>query len=198
MLTSTFLPGFAYHMSVDNMTELDIRIVRATPELAQYVDGLRSNYIGNARVKVSACGDGLDFDVDSVEHPYEKVEDSHPDLAYIGREDAVIFLAFVGDQLVGQVCAQEDRNHMVRVWELRVEHGHRHRGIATTLMNTVREWALARGLHWLRAETQDIHVTACMFYRDYGFTIGGIDRLYMCATPGSEDEIAIAWYLELP
>jgi streptothricin acetyltransferase len=186
-----------YDVNVDNMTRLDIQIVRATPDMAAYVDGLRSNFAVNARVKVSMCGDSYDFDVDSVQHPYEKTENSCPDCAYLGREDATIYLAFVEEQLVGQVCVQEDHNNMARVWGLRVEHGHLHRGIATLLMDTVKAWALARGLHWLRAETQDVHVTACMFYRDYGFVIGGFDRLYLQATPGSEDETAIVWYLEV-
>lgn len=186
-----------YDVGVDNITGLDIRILRATPEMAVYVDALRSNFVINARVKVSMCGDNYDFDVDSVQHPYEKIEDCCPDCEYLGRDDTAIYLAFVGEKLAGQVCVQEDHNHMARVWELRVEHGQRHHGIATSLMGTVKAWALARGLHWLRAETQDVHVTACMFYRDYGFVIGGFDHLYLQATPGSEDEIAIVWYLEV-
>jgi len=197
MWASRFGVAFVYDVDVDDMTGLDIRIVRATPDMAGYVDELRSNFAVKARVKVSMCGDNYDFDVDSIQHPYEKTEPSCPDCAYLGRDDAAIYLAFVGEKLVGQVCVQEDHNNMARVWELRVEHGHRHHGIATSLMNTVKAWALARGLHWLRAETQDVHVTACMFYRDYGFVIGGFDRLYLQATPGSEDETAIVWYLEV-
>ena len=186
-----------YDVGVDNITGLDIRIVRATPNMAGYVDGLRNNLVVKARVKVSMCGDNYDFDVDSVELPYKKAEVCCPDRAYLGRDDAAIYLAFVKEQLVGQVCVQEDHNNMARVWGLRVEHGPHYHGIATSLMNTVKAWALARGLRWLRAETQDIHVTACMFYRDYGFVIGGFDRLYLQATPGSEDETAIVWYLEV-
>jgi GNAT superfamily N-acetyltransferase len=197
MPASRFGVVFVYDVSMDDMTGLDIRIVRATPDMAGYVDGLRSNFAVKARVKVSMCGDSYDFDVDSVQHPFQKTEACCPDCTYLGRDDAAIYLAFVGEKLVGQVCVQEDHNNMARVWELRVEHGHRHHGIATSLMNTVKAWALARGLHWLRAETQDVHVTACMFYRDYGFVIGGFDRLYLQATPGSEDETAIVWYLEV-
>jgi len=197
MPASRFGAAFVYDVGVDDMTGLDIRIMQATLDMAGYVDRLRSNFAVKARVKVSMCGDSYDFDVDSVQHPYEKTEACCPDCAYLGRDDAAIYLAFVGEKLVGQVCVQEDHNNMARVWELRVEHGHRHHGIATSLMNTVKAWALARGLHWLRAETQDVHVTACMFYRDYGFVIGGLDRLYLQATPGSEDETAIVWYLEV-
>jgi streptothricin acetyltransferase len=197
MPASRFGVAFVYDVGVDNMAGLDIRIVRATADMAGYVDGLRSNFAVKARVKVSMCGDTYDFDVDSVQRPYEKAETSRPDCAYLGRDDAAVYLAFVGEKLAGQVCVQQDHNNMARVWGLRVEHGHRHHGIATSLMNTVKAWALARGLHWLRAETQDIHVTACMFYRDYGFVIGGFDRLYLQATPGSEDETAIVWYLEV-
>ncbi len=197
MQASPFAPSFVYDVDVDNMTGPEIRIVRATPDMARYVDGLRSNFAVKARIKVSMCGENYDFDVDGVQHPYEKTEDCCPDRAYLGRDDAAIYLAFVGETLVGQVCVQEDHNNMARVWGLRVEHGHRHHGIATLLMNTVKAWALARGLHWLRAETQDVHVTACMFYRDYGFVIGGFDRLYLQAMPGSEDETAIVWYLEV-
>jgi GNAT superfamily N-acetyltransferase len=197
MSASRFSLTFVYDVDVDDMASLDIRIVRATPDMARYVDGLRSNFAVKARVKVSMCGDTYDFDVDSVQHPYEKAETSRPDCAYLGRDDAAVYLAFVGEKLTGQVCVQQDHNNMARVWGLRVEHGHRHHGIATSLMSTVKAWALARGLHWLRAETQDVHVTACMFYRDYGFVIGGFDRLYLQATPGSEDETAIVWYLEV-
>ena len=189
--------AFVYDVSVDDMTGLDIRIVQATPDMVGYVDGLRSNFIVKARIKVSMCGDSYDFDVDSVQHPYEKTEPGCPDCVYLGRDDAAIYLAFVGEKLAGQVCVQEDHNNMARVWELRVEHGQRHHGIAMSLMNTVKVWALARGLHWLRAETQDVHVIACMFYRDYGFVIGGFDRLYLQATPGSEDETIISWYIKI-
>ncbi len=188
---------FVYHVNMDNETELGIRIVQATPDMARFVDGLRSSFVVRARIKVSMCGESYDFDVDSVDHPYEKTEGACPDCGYLGRDDAAIYLAFSGDALVGQVCVQEDRNGMARIWGLRVEHGHRHHGIATLLMNTARKWALTRGLHWLRAETQDIHVTACMFYRDYGFVIGGFDRMYLQAVPGSEDETAIVWYLKV-
>ena len=197
MQASRLGAAFVYDMSVDNIAGLDIRIVRATPDMAAYVDRLRTNFVIKARVKVSMCGDNYDFDVDSVQHPYEKIEDCCPDRDCLGRDDAAVYLAFVGEKLAGQVCVQEDHNHMARVWELRVEHGQRHHGIATSLVDTVKAWALARGLHWLRAETQDVHVTACMFYRNYGFVIGGFDRLYLQATPGSEDETAIVWYLEV-
>ena len=197
MQASRLGAAFVYDMSVDNIAGLDIRIVRATPDMAAYVDRLRTNFVIKARVKVSMCGDNYDFDVDSVQHPYEKIEDCCPDRDCLGRDDAAVYLAFVGEKLAGQVCVQEDHNHMARVWELRVEHGQRHHGIATSLVDTVKAWALARGLHWLRAETQDVHVTACMFYRNYGFVIGGFDRLYLQATPGSEDETAIIWYLEV-
>jgi GNAT superfamily N-acetyltransferase len=179
------------------MTGLDIRIVQATPDMTHFVDGLRASFVVRARIKVSMCGDGYDFDVDSVEHPFEKTEDQCSDCSYLGRDDSAIYVAFSEGVLVGQVCVQEDRNHMARIWGLRVEHGHRHHGIATSLMNTVREWARARDLHWLRAETQDIHVTTCMFYRDYGFAIGGFDHFYLLAMPGSEDETAIVWYLKI-
>ena len=74
MPTSRFGAPFVYDVSVDDMTGLDIRIVQATPDMAGYVDGLRSNFIVKARVKVSMCGDNYDFDVDSVQHPYEKTE----------------------------------------------------------------------------------------------------------------------------
>ena len=197
MPASRFGAPFVYDVNMDDMTGLDIRIVRATPDMVGYVDGLRNNLVVKARVKVSMCGDNYDFDVDSVQLPYKKAEVCCPDRAYLGRDDAAIYLAFVEEQLVGQVCVQEDHNNMARVWELRVEHGHHYHGIATSLMNTVKAWAVARGLRWLRAETQDIHVTACMFYRDYGFVIGGFDRLYLQATPGSEDETAIVWYFEV-
>ena len=188
---------FEYDVIMDETTQLDVRIEQATPATAHLVDCLRSSFIVKARVRVSMCGDCYDFDVDSVERPYEKREQPCADCIYLSKQDAAVYLAFSGDKLVGQVCVQMDRNRMARIWGLRVEHGHQHHGVATALMNTARDWALERGLHWLRAETQDIHATACMFYRDYGFTIGGFDRLYLQATPGSEGETTIIWYLRI-
>ncbi len=175
----------------------EIRIVRATTSLAGCVDQLRSVFTVKARILLSNCGCGWDFDVEQVGMPYQKEEAPTSACLLIGRDDAAVFLAFAGDTLVGQICVQKDRNGMARVWNLRVEHGHRHHGIATSLMDTVVNWARDHGLHWLHAETQDIHVTACMFYRDYGFMIGGFDRLYLQATQGSEGETAIFWYFRI-
>lgn len=174
-----------------------VHIVQATTDLAGYIDQLRNTFTVKARILLSSCDCGWDFDVEQVGMPYQKEELPSSACLLVERDDAAVFLAFSGDVVVGQVCVQQERNNMARVWDLRVEHGHRHHGIATALMNTVVEWAKNHGLHWLRAETQDVHVTACMFYRDYGFVIGGFDRLYLQATSGSEDETAIFWYLRI-
>jgi GNAT superfamily N-acetyltransferase len=165
--------------------------------MASHIDTLRASILVKARVRLSSCGDGLDFDVEQIPRPFDRIEPRFGDCSCLGREDAAIYFAFCGETLVGQVFVQMDRNAMAHVWNLRVEHGHQHRGIATALMNTARAWARAHNLKWLRAETQDVHVTACMFYRDYGFCIGGADHMYLHAMPGCENETTIYWYLAI-
>ena len=48
----------------------------------------------------------------------------------------------------------------------------------------------------LKLETQNVNVPACLFYRNYGFTLGGYDR-YLYNALAEKDEIALFWYYML-
>ena len=69
-------------------------------------------------------------------------------------------------------------------------------GAAQKLMAAAHVWARSVNAPGLRLETQNVNVSACLFYRHYGFTLGGYDRYLYNALP-EKDEVALFWYYML-
>ncbi|MDX7065732.1 hypothetical protein SJ089_22370, partial [Enterobacter hormaechei] len=64
------------------------------------------------------------------------------------------------------------------------------------LMSATHVWARSLNAPGLRLETQNVNVSACLFYRHYGFILGGYDRYLYNALP-EKDEVALFWYYML-
>jgi GNAT superfamily N-acetyltransferase len=77
-----------------------------------------------------------------------------------------------------------------------VERTKRRTGAAQKLMAAAHVWARSVNAPGLRLETQNVNVSACLFYRHYGFTLGGYDRFLYNALP-EKDEVALFWYYML-
>jgi hypothetical protein len=60
-------------------------------------------------------------------------------------------------------------------------------------MDAAINWAREAKMCGVMIETQDINVPACLFYQQYGFTLGGVDRLQYRGTENST-ETALFWY----
>ena len=77
-----------------------------------------------------------------------------------------------------------------------VERSKRRTGAAHKLMSATHVVREALNAPGLRLETQNVNVSACQFYRHYGFILGGYDRYLYNALP-EKDEVALFWYYML-
>ena len=81
------------------------------------------------------------------------------------------------------------------LWDIRVEAGSRRSRIGTVLVREQCSWARRNGYDWLKAETQNVNVTACHFYRRLGGRLGAIDRFAYADQPAIATEVRLEWYL---
>ena len=130
--------------------------------------------------------------------PWEK---QYPDencdySAYIANPDRIVYLAYSGEECVGQIVLRRDWNRYGFIEDICVRRAFRGRGVGRALIAKAADWAKAAGLCGLALETQDNNVLACRFYAKCGFRIGGVNTmLYRNFSLPYRDETAIFWYL---
>lgn len=108
--------------------------------------------------------------------------------------DRTIFLAYVEEQIAGQIVLRRNWNQYAFIEDIVVDKGFRRRGVGAGLMEAAKAWAQENGLAGLMLETQDNNVSACKFYEASGFRLGGLDHyLYKGIDPHTE-EVALFWY----
>lgn len=114
---------------------------------------------------------------------------------YIVSPDRVAYLAYDGDQCVGQILLAKTWNKYAHIEDISVAEAYRGRGIGTMLLSKAQEWAKVKQLNALSIECQDNNVLASRFYAKNGFVIGGVNtHLYaMLGLPYAE-EAAVFWY----
>jgi GNAT superfamily N-acetyltransferase len=88
----------------------------------------------------------------------------------------------------------ERRDDLAVIWDLRVSHALRGRGIGKALFAAAEAWAKAQSCRQLKVETQNVNVPACRFYVRAGCTLGGIDRF---AYPQLPEEVQLLWYKDI-
>ena len=114
---------------------------------------------------------------------------------YLGAPDRVLFVAQANGSPVGYMAVSQGWNNYAVIEDIAVDIPHRRSGVARLMMNAAVEWARKMELAGIRLETQSINVSACRFYEQYGFVLGGHDRyLYRGMHPDSR-EVALFWYL---
>lgn len=96
----------------------------------------------------------------------------------------------------GFITASCNWNKFISVDYIAVERSKRRTGAAHKLMSATHVWARSLNAPGLRLETQNVNVSACQFYRHYGFILGGYDRYLYNALP-EKDEVALFWYYML-
>lgn len=136
---------------------------------------------------------------------YDAVAEDRP-TAWAARFDVArwgILSAWVDGARVGgivvawntpSVAMLEGRADLAVIWDLRVAPAWRGRGVGGALLRAADAWALARGAHWLKVETQSINVDACRLYARHGCTLGAVHRF---AYPTLPDEAQLLWYKPL-
>ncbi|WP_054026811.1 GNAT family N-acetyltransferase [Bacillus sp. FJAT-28004] len=114
---------------------------------------------------------------------------------YIDNPDQIIYLAFVGDQVVGQIILKRNWNKYAYIEDIKVDTNYRRYGVGRKLIEQAKSWAMASGLPGIMLETQSNNVRACKFYESCGFVIGGFDLQVYKGIDKQSNEIAIYWYL---
>lgn len=128
-------------------------------------------------------------DYDAV-NPPSTWRDAHPKASWL------LVLAEDGETLVGAAAALSAGGTTAELWDIRVAPASRRGGVGRALLEHVASWAASRGAMALVAETQNVNVPACRFYRAAGAGLGALD-LHLYAPPVAE-EVALFWRLELP
>lgn len=138
-------------------------------------------------------------------HDYDAIEGESP-LSWPSRWDVSgwrLFSAFDGDRrvagaVVGKhsegVCFLRGRRDMAGLWDIRVDHDYRRKGVGRAVFQAAADWARAHGCRYLKIETQNVNVAACRFYAAMGARLSGLDRF---AYAGQPDEIELDWLLDL-
>jgi streptothricin acetyltransferase len=116
---------------------------------------------------------------------------------FINNPEKVVFLAYINDQIAGQIRVLKYWNCYAYIDDVIVDVNHRKQGVGRALIMQAIEWAKENGFPGLMLETQNNNVSACRLYESCGFELGGFDfNLYKGITPGT-DEIALYWYFIL-
>jgi GNAT superfamily N-acetyltransferase len=144
-----------------------------------------------------------------VDPPYTKDYDAYPGerpSTWADRWDLsnwVFFSAFSDDERVGGAAVAwntpgvfmlEGRQDLAVLWDIRIRPEHQGKGLGSHLFKAAEAWALGKGCHCLKIETQNVNVPACRFYQKQGCVLGAINTF---AYPDLRGEICLMWYKEL-
>ncbi|MCY1402797.1 TDP-fucosamine acetyltransferase [compost metagenome] len=129
--------------------------------------------------------------------PYRKCYGIDPEefRSYRDAADSAVFMAFLDDKPVGHVVVSTNWNGLAHIDELAVDAAARRSGVARALLGVACFWARKKQLPGVVLETQNNNLGACRLYQDYGFELGGIDRLRYRGIDPETAEVALFWYL---
>lgn len=99
-----------------------------------------------------------------IDDPFEKTVEADYS-TYIDNPDQVVYLAFVGNQIVGQVVVKRNWNEYAYIEDIKVDKKFRRYGIGRELMEQAKSWAQNHGMPGIMLETQNNNVKACNFMR---------------------------------
>lgn len=128
--------------------------------------------------------------------PYEKCfpDDELDYHSYVDADHKAVFLYYVDDQCVGQIILRRWWNAYCYVDDIAVSADHRRAGVGRQLMAMAIAWAKDHDFPGIMLEAQDINLSACRFYRQCGFMLGGVDTMLYRGL-GNPTEKALFWYL---
>ena len=119
---------------------------------------------------------------------------SFPDFPYDpGKDDAVFFGAYEGDKIVGLAVVREGPFGYLYLHDLKVMSACRRMGVGGQLIDACMEEAKAQQKQGVYTIGQDNNLSACLFYLDHGFEIGGFDNRAYRGTP-QEDKADVFFY----
>lgn len=108
----------------------------------------------------------------------------HDTAAWLDGTKKTIYLAWLDEELAGQILIEAAGHNLARIRDIRVALQLRRHGVGDAMVTLAEDWARGKGLLGLLAETQDVNAGACQFFSRCGFELGGIDMLrYVAHSP---------------
>jgi len=127
------------------------------------------------------------------DEPFEDTADTDYSM-YINHPDQAVYLAYVENQLAGQIVLKRHWNEYACIEDIKVDRKFRRHGIGRRLVEEAKQWAKENGMPGIMLETQNNNVKACKFYESCGFFIGGFDLQVYKGINKDTDEVAVYWY----
>lgn len=151
-----------------------------------------------SRLALAANQGVIEFEVVPTEPWTKRYEHDDPDdiASYIAADDKHALIAYHNDMPAGLLLVSENWNGHAIIDTIKVDLVHRKAGIGRMLADAAVAWAKSRNLYGIMLETQDNNVSACLFYKRYGFVLRGFDTGLYSAIPATRDETALFWYLD--
>ena len=159
-----------------------------TEQVAKALDA-ENHFMVREVFDVHLSNQGFELSARSVS-PYRKDYISDEE----SNEDSTCYGVFIDQELVGKIALGSTWNDLASIEHIVVSHAHRGKGVAHSLIEFAKEWALSRHLLGIRLETQTNNVPACKLYAKCGFTLGGIDLFMYKTRPQVSNETAMYWY----
>ena len=165
-------------------------------------------YVVTTILQVSPVNDGLEG-LRLVEKPcasyvkdYDLLPDCHP-LTWTEQFDLDgwgLFVALENGMYVGGAAVAPEtegfKKGAANLWDLRVQHEMRSKGIGGKLLETVIRWSKEREYNTLMVETQNVNTPACKFYSNKGFVLETIDQ-HGYGDSLVENEAKLIWTLKI-
>ena len=111
------------------------------------------------------------------------------------KANSVFIGAYDNEKCVGLAILQDAWFQYMYLYDLKVSRDHRHRGIATALLQKAKEVCRERQYSGIYTQGQDNNLSACLFYIKSGFHIGGLDTNVYKGTK-QEGKSDILFYLD--
>jgi streptothricin acetyltransferase len=175
---------------------MKITLCEMDKDTIQQVNQCDASFTVDSKLVLSAEDGKISYTVGDVPPWTKRYGEEEFDInAYLSNPDRVIFLAYLDDELAGQIRVLKYWNAYAYIEDIAVDSKHRRQGIGRALLERAIEWAGSKGCPGIMLETQDNNVAGCKLYESCGFELRGFDTyLYKGLNP-STDEIALYWYL---
>ncbi len=175
---------------------MKVIIREALNDTIQYLKKDGSSFEVNSKLVLSAENGKISYTIMDV-HPYLKQywDEEFDSSSYINNPGKIAFLAYVDDELVGQIRVEKHWNAYAYIEDIAVDPKYRRLGVGRALMEQAIDWAKMKGFPGVMLETQDNNVAGCQLYASCGFKLYGFDTYSYKGLDPSTDEIALYWYL---
>jgi len=175
---------------------MEIAIHEVDQSNVHHVNQCDSSFTVDSKLLLHAENGKINYTVVDVPQYTKQYQSEEVDSStYISNPNKIIFFAYAGDELAGQIRVLKFWNGYAYIDDLAVDTKHRRQGVGRALISSAVEWARSKGLPGMMLETQNNNAAACRLYESCGFELRGFDmNLYKALNP-STDEIALYWYL---